>query len=124
MYTIVSNGELLSICENPRYVRKKPETGVYIETSKETAEAIAVNGTLYNLPGSVSVPDAYEAFVSDADVGEFTFENHVKLDATGTAIENIETTICDADAATEDRLSAIEDAVCVLDSIINSGESE
>lgn len=123
MYTIVSGGELLSICEQPRYVRRKPETGVYVEATAEAAEAIAINGELYNLPGGTAIAGQPEAFVSEADVGEFTFSNHVQLAENGTEIENIELAVCEQESATEDRLSAIELAVCQLDAAIN-GEAE
>ena len=35
MYAIISKGELLALCERPRYVKRNEETGAYVEAAEE-----------------------------------------------------------------------------------------
>ena len=51
MYAIISKGELLALCERPRYVKRNEETGAYVEAAEAEAIGIAVGGEVYNLPG-------------------------------------------------------------------------
>ena len=34
MYAIISKGELLALCERPRYVKRNEETGAYVEAAE------------------------------------------------------------------------------------------
>lgn len=125
MYAIFSNGALIALCDKPRYVKIKPETGVYVEAEETEAVGIAVSGSLYNLPGSDAIPDAPEAVVTQSDASEYVFRNRVRIEENeetqGAAIIGMEDALCEQDAANDVRMSAIEDAVCELDSIINGG---
>ena len=49
MYAIISKGELLALCERPRYVKRNEETGAYVEAAEAEAIGIAVGGEVYNL---------------------------------------------------------------------------
>ena len=48
MYEVIDHdsGQRLALCEQPRYVRINPDTGVYVQCSADQAEGIAVNGTV------------------------------------------------------------------------------
>ena len=61
MYAIISKGELLALCERPRYVKRNEETGAYVEAAEAEAIGIAVGGEGYNLPGGTALPDPPEA---------------------------------------------------------------
>ena len=54
MYAIISKGELLALCERPRYVKRNEETGAYVEAAEAEALGIAVGGEVYNLPGGAA----------------------------------------------------------------------
>ena len=122
MYAIMSNGELLALCERPRYV-KRNEGGIFVETPKDEAEGIAVGGAVYNLPGGSAIPEAPEALVTDAEASEYVFRNRVRIieneEATGAAIIAMEEALCEMDNASEERLTAVEEALCELDSATN-----
>lgn len=125
MYAILSGGAMLALCDKPRYVRKNPESGAYVEAEKAEAEGLAVNGSLYNLPGSNAIPDAPEATVREQELCEVVFGNLARIEeneaGTGEAIVRVENAMCEQDAANDERMSAIEDAVCELDAAINKG---
>lgn len=124
MYAIYCCGEPIALAKKPRYV-KQNESGVFVEAVKEDAEAIAVNGTLYNLPGGTAAGDAPEAVAVEEDAEEFIFGNRVRIEQdslTGNArISTVEDAVCDLDESTDERMSAIEDAICELDEMISGG---
>lgn len=126
MYTILQNGELLAFCDKPRYVRIKEESGAWVEAEEKDAEAIAINGELYNLIGKNTVADAPQVVVKNGDAAEYIFGNRAQItqnkEEQDAAIITLETAACEQETATEDRLAAVEEAVCALDSVINGGE--
>lgn len=122
MYAILSNGELLALCERPRYV-KRNQDGVFVEAPKDKAEGIAVGGEVYNLPGGSAITDAPEALVQEAEASEYVFRNRVRIieneETTGAAIIAMEEALCEMDNASEERLAAVEEALCELDNATN-----
>lgn len=125
MKAILSAGLLLALCERPRYVKRNPDSGAYVEAEEAEAEGLSVGGDLYNLPGSTAIPDAPEAVVSDMDGAELIFQNRAHIgkveENTGAAVVSIEEALCDLDEAATDRLAAVEEALCDLDTAINGG---
>lgn len=121
MYAILSEGKIIALCDKPRYVRMKKETNTYIEAKKEEAEALAVNGTLYNLPGGAAIPDAPEAIVTRCDGGGKMFEQQGDIAKNAAATVKVENALCDLDAAAEARAAAFEDALCDMDSVLCGG---
>ena len=99
MYRIVSEGKIVSLCENLRYVKRKQSTRAYIQCNEEEAEAIAVRGTLYNIQGKTDTPDIPIAEITVVDNGEFVFNNYVDR-------YNF-----------DDKITAIEDAMCEMDAL-------
>ena len=75
MKGIVSNGELVGICDALRFVKKNPKSGAYIQTTEENAEGIAVRGMLFNINGKEIIPDAPLAIIRDMDGLEMLFDN-------------------------------------------------
>lgn len=122
MYAILSKGELLALCERPRYV-KRNQGGVFVEAPEDKAEGIAVGGEVYNLPGGSAIPDAPEVLVQEAEASEYVFRNRVRIieneETTGAAIIAMEEALCEMDNASEERLAAVEEAMCELDSATN-----
>lgn len=118
MYAIISKGELLALCERPRYVKRNEETGAYVEAAEAEAIGIAVGGEVYNLPGGNAIPDAPEALAQEGEAEEYVFRNHARI------IENEEATnaaFVAMEEAMEERLTAVEEALCELDSAVNGG---
>jgi hypothetical protein len=118
MYEIISGGNLVALCERPRYVKANSE-GIYVEAAAEEADGISVAGTLYNLEGGSAIPDAPEAIVRQGDATEYIFHNRVQIaqnaETATAAITSVEDAMCEMDAANDERLAAIEDALCELD---------
>ena len=53
MYAIISKGELLALCERPRYVKQNEETGAYVEAAEAEAIGIAVGGPVGAIAGTI-----------------------------------------------------------------------
>lgn len=125
MYAIYSRGALIALVKSPRYVRAN-EDFILVEASEDEADAIAVNGTLYNMPGRTIIADAPEAVLREADLEEYVFENqvHAEKDVSraNARISIVEDAVCDLESALSSRLAVLEDAICELDSIINRGD--
>ena len=125
MYAIISKGELLALCERPRYVKRNEETGAYVEAAEAEAIGIAVGGEVYNLPGGTAIPDAPEALAQEGEAEEYVFRNHARIieneEATNAAFVAMEEAMCDMDSSSEERLTAVEEALCELDSAANGG---
>lgn len=120
MYAIYSRGELIALVKSPRYVMLNTD-GVFVETGKDKAEAIAVNGVLYNTPGHAVVAEAPEAVVLEADLEEYLFANQVRIERSIRRIGTTEDAVCDLDSMISERLAALENAICKLTGIISGG---
>lgn len=127
MYAILSDGVLLALCDKPRYV-KKNDDGIYVESAKEEAIALSINGDLYNIRGENHIPDAPQVVVKDDDVSEYVFRNRMKIEEDaktfGAAFVASENAICEMDAGYDERVSAIEVALCELDELMSGGGEE
>lgn len=126
MYAIISKGELLALCERPRYVKRNEETGAYVEAAEAEAIGIAVGGEVYNLPGAAPPsPTQPEALAQEGEAEEYVFRNHARIieneEATNAAIVAMEEAMCEMDSSSEERLTAVEEALCELDSAANGG---
>lgn len=69
MYAIVAQGKIVEMCENVRFVKINPETGVIIECPQDEARGIAAAGVAYNIRGG-TVFDTPEAEYKVIDPGE------------------------------------------------------
>jgi hypothetical protein len=78
MYKIYSQGKLIALCDEPRYIKEKD--GVFVGAKKEDAAGIAVGGEVYNLAGQVLKQNADEAIVVKEDSGLLLFETKQGLD--------------------------------------------
>ena len=77
MYKIYSQGKLIALCDEPRYIKEKD--GVFVGAKKEDASGIAVGGEVYNLAGQVLKQGADEAIVVKEDSGLLLFETKQEL---------------------------------------------
>lgn len=115
LYDIVVEGEIIATTEHPRYIRQKAETGVYIECSIEHAEGVAVNGRLFNMVGSTTIPDVPEAAIIERESGEHITRLIEQGIALVESAQNTEDAVCELDEYYDERMAAIEDALCDLD---------
>ncbi len=122
MYAILSGGALLALCDKPRYVRFNPKSGAYVESGADDAEAVAVNGELYSLPGRAAIEGRPEALVVERESAEYVFQNKMQIAAnearSEAAFTTVEGALCEQDTASDRRLSALENAICELDMIM------
>ena len=85
MFKIVSAGKIVALCDKPRYIAKNPENGALVEAEgPESAEGLAVAGTVYRLGESESFPDAPEAVISEVEGGEMIFSTMAQVDTVNT----------------------------------------
>lgn len=98
MYEIIdsSNGERITICDKPRYIRIKPSTGAYIETDEKHAEGVSIIGNVYSLNGKLK--DLPECQINKIDNGMLLSEYINKLISTQNNILDIEAALCELDS--------------------------
>lgn len=51
MFKLVVDGVTIGFTEKPRFVRVKPESGVFVETTQDKAEGVAYKSKVFNLFG-------------------------------------------------------------------------
>ena len=117
MYAIISKGELLALCERPRYVKRNEEL---------FSNGLAALHRFIDLMGTEpAIPDAPETLAQEGEAEEYVFRNHARIieneEATNAAFVAMEEAMCDMDSSSEERLTAVEEALCELDSAANGG---
>lgn len=103
MFSVVRNGEVIGLCDKPRYVKSR--NGVYVEALELCATHVAIGGTAYPLT---------EAHVVKVDGGEYAFKESARLDETRESVGDTQDAVCEASADIESRVADIEDALCEL----------
>ena len=89
----VEDHTLISITEEPRYIRVNPNSGAYIQCKKEIAEGVAVKGTPYSLNNKLSgLPDV---MIREIDGGEYILDSQDQK----SSILEIENALCELDLA-------------------------
>lgn len=123
MYQIIINNEIKGFCEKPRFIKIKPETGVYIEAKLDEAIGVAFNGVAYNLVGHNEISDMPQVVVSELDGAECVFKDGIKITACENNVFEVESALCELDTVSDERMNNIELALCELDEIVNGGTS-
>lgn len=125
MYEIIINGHLAALCEKPRFVKIKEDSGAYVEALHDEAIGIAVNGIVYNIDGREDIPDMPQAIVKEGNASEYIFKHGVKIteneEHTQSAFIDVESALCEFDTTTDERIGAVEAALCEIDAAINGG---
>lgn len=119
MYEIRKAGDVLALMERPNYIRKHPD-GFYILCEEEAAQGVAVDGTAYRLMGRAGMEVLDEVQAIECDGGGILYRQG-KDAATSRA--EIETALCDIDAANEEAHASYETALCDIDEAMNGGET-
>lgn len=113
MYKITSEGKLVAICDEPRYIKVKQSTGAFIQTTENDAQGIAVNGTPYNLSGHVEITVAGEtapvAFINPVDGGSVLFKDTGRITVNEDNILELQDATCGMDATMEEMMEALCD---------------
>lgn len=125
MFEIIIEGHLAALCDKPRFVKIKEDSGAYVEASHDEAIGIAVNGVVYNIDGREDIPDMPQAIVRESDVSEYVFGVGVKVteneERTQSAFIDVEIALCESDTNTDERFKEVEEALCEIDAAINGG---
>ena len=95
MYEVINkeNGQRIALCEQPRYVRIKEQSGAFIQCSRKEAEGIAVNGEVYSLNGRLT--GRPETEVHEIDGGKLMAE----VEKQAQDLLNIKAALCELDLA-------------------------
>lgn len=101
MYRIIKDSEIIALCDDLRFVRKKESTGCYIRCSEDEADGIAIKGELYNLPGKNKIVDKPEVFIEKIDGGDFLFSDYVDKRVFSSEISALEDALCEIDQGEE-----------------------
>ena len=114
MYKIISDGEIVTLCDEPRYIKISPTSGCYIQTTKEEAVGLAARSMPFNLPGHTEITrieiddeekgttktvTAPEAFVMEVDGGEVSFDTKNKVEESDGKIVVIDHSLTDTQMA-------------------------
>lgn len=123
MYSIInrSTGELIALTDSPRYV-KENDNEVFVRCSRDDADALVINGSIYNLLGKSNIKGADEVVITYKETGEYVFNNKRNIEQNKVAVEEIENATCELDATSSKKLSEIENALCEIDDKLNGGE--
>ena len=115
MYRIVSEGKSISLCDEPRYVRRKPSTGAWIRTDEENAEAVSVRGMLYSIPGKPVIEGAPVVSIMQIDGGEVLHIASVEQDKlTSETVPDLEDAVAELGEFADEAATETGDAVIDL----------
>lgn len=103
MYAIIKGSEVISLCDEPRFVRDKD--GIWVESDQEHADKVAVGNENYGLD---------EIYIREVDGAEYVFGESVKLASAQTDIVDTQEALCEASGDFEQRIADLEDALCDL----------
>ena len=92
MYRIMHAGEIVALCDEPRYVKRKAATGAYIQCEADEAEGVAARGVFYPMA---------DVFIDKVDSGEILLSQYVPIEQYREAIASLEDAICELDATEE-----------------------
>ena len=101
MYRVTCGSEIIALCDKPRFIRKKVESGAFIQCDENEADGIAVAGEVYNLQGKTTIEGAPEAHVVEVDGGTALFAGYVDKVKYTAEISALENALCEMDAGGE-----------------------
>ena len=101
MYRVTCGSEIIALCDKPRFVRKKIESGAYIQCREDEADGVAVAGEVYNLQGKTRIEGAPEAQIVEVDGGIELFAGYVDKNQYTSEISALENALCEMDAGGE-----------------------
>ena len=80
MYRIIKDGETYAYVEEPRYIRQN-SNGIFVKTTKDEAQGIALDSTPYNLFGREAMDGVDETvMLSTLDSGSVIYSQQDSLD--------------------------------------------
>ena len=95
MYQIIVCGEVVALCDKPRFIKINEKSGAYIEATEEDAQGVAAGTLAYNLPGHSEIKimrvvdeetgttetvTASEADIRQVDGGFVTFQANARIE--------------------------------------------
>ena len=95
MFQITVDNKFFYTSSAPNYVKKKLESGAWIKTSKDDADAISVLGEIYSLPNKPPIENKPVANVKEIDGGTIIFEVSNKTKDNALKVVDIQEALCD-----------------------------
>ncbi len=125
MYAIISKGELLALCERPRYVKRNEETGAYGRRRRPKPSVSPWVARCITCPAAPPSPTRRRRWHRRARLRSMcsatTPASSRTRRATNAAFAAVEEAMCELDSSSEERLTAVEEALCELDGAANGG---
>ena len=104
MFQITIDNKIFYTSTAPNYVKKKLSSGVWIKSSKDDAEAVAVMGEIYGLPHK-PIENKSVANIKEIDGGTIIFEVSKKTQDNALKVVDIQEALCDL----SEELEALKD---------------
>lgn len=95
MFQIIVDDKIFYTSTAPNYVKKKLESGAWIKSTKDDADAISVFGEIYSLPNKPPIENKSVALVKEIDGGTLIFEVLQKTMANASKVVDIQEALCD-----------------------------
>ena len=115
MYQIITDGKIVGLVDQLRYIKINPTSGALVQANgPEDAQGIAVCGTPYNLLGHNEIPDAVECIAVEKDGFEILFQTGVKLDQVEEDGLIVSDAVFELDNTTNEKITELQDAVFEL----------
>ena len=105
MFQITVDNKIFYTSTAPNYVKKKLESGAWIKSTKDDAEAVAVLGEIYNLPNKMPIENKSVAIIKEIDGGTIIFEVSNKTKDNALKVVDIQEALCDL----SEELEALKD---------------
>ena len=116
MYQIIVNGNIAALCDKPRFIKVKEESGAYIEATEKDAQGVSADGVAYNLQnhdeiktilvdeetGATETVAADVAILKEVDGGFVTFQANARIEGNEVKINEVDETALTGLMATTD----------------------
>ncbi|MBP3723582.1 MAG: hypothetical protein J6I62_10065 [Selenomonadaceae bacterium] len=116
MYQIIVGGNVVALCDKPRFIKVNEKSGAYIEATEKDAQGVSADGVAYNLVGhdeiktiivneetsATETVDADVAILKEVDGGFVTFQNNVRINGNEVKINEVDETALTGLMATTD----------------------
>ena len=105
MFKVTVENKIFYMSSAPNYVKKKIESGAWIQSSKADAEAVAIFSEIYSLPNKPPIENKPVAIVKEIDGGTVIFEVSKQASDNALKVLDIQEALCDL----SEELEALKD---------------
>jgi len=117
---IILDGQIISICEEPHYIKRHPYADCYVQCDQQQAIGISIpfgeHSGIYSVWGNKEkIPGTQEVIIQDDNGQKYFYEVHNTATKSAENIGVVEGALCDSDNDVDQRLALIEEVLCELD---------